>query len=145
MDLLIILPHFLVSLVFTSFSFLPSLIIVGYNALWNILIDRMIIGILIAILMRPIGMKIFGQVDLSRISAVNEFIKVPISVFLGGYLLKLFMHDSGVIYAFAIGYVLWFIPVYMGFFKHYPNKNTMLFGNILGASIATLLLKGIIG
>lgn len=145
MDLLILLPHFLVSLVFTSFGLLPSLIIVGYTAVWGAFIDRMVIGILVTVVVRPIYLKIFGQVDLPRMSVVGEFVRAPISVFLGGYLLKLFLPDPGAFYAFAIGYVFWFSSVYFGFFKHYPNKNTILTANILGTIIGVLLFTSIIG
>lgn len=146
MDLIIIVIHLLIAFFITSLPIIPSLLVVGYTVLWYILIDRMVINFLLVIPIRFVFTKILGQgdgtVDIASANFINEIVKAPISIYLGGYFLRYINSDPKTIYAFVTGYLLWTINIYFigGILRRHPYRTIMFIGNILGVILGLFLL-----
>lgn len=146
MDLIIVVVHLLIAFFITSLPIIPSLLVVGYTVLWYVVIDRMVINFLLVIPTRFVFTNILrtkdGSIGVSGANLIIEMLKAPISIYLGGILLGHIVQDSKAIYVFAIGFILWLLPLYFfkGIFKNHPHKIIMFIGNILGVILGLFLL-----
>jgi hypothetical protein len=145
MDIPILIAHLFASLIYLSFSFPQSLLIVIYTAIWYGIIDRLILSALLAIPVR-VPLVLFNVKDKVVAGTFwTEILKAPISAALGGYiLLHLFKNDS-ILMPFGIGIYLWSFNFHFvgGVFRNHPLKVPMYIGVFILTTITILLIPDI--
>jgi hypothetical protein len=141
MDIAILLGHLFASLLFLSFSFPQSILLVIFTALWYSLIDRGVINIILAIPMRYV-LLFFKVKDIVTASSFwIEIIKAPISAGLGGYILLILFKTDELYVPFGIGILLWSFNFHFigGVFKNHP-QNVLMYTCVFLLTIITVAL-----